>query len=735
MEIFRLFGSIFVDNDEANQSIAKTDEHAEGLGKKLGNGIKTAAKWGAAIALAAGTAAIALGVMSAPLVKSAANAQALNAQFEQVFGDIQNSAQETVNKLGKDFGMVPNRIKPAMTQMTSMFKGLGMNTEKAMGTAKDAVTLVADAAAFYDKSFEDANSALNSFIKGNYEGGESIGLFANETQLAAYALRELGLDWKKLDEAGKQVARLEYAKAMQESAGATGQAARESDSLENQLGNLRQAWEDIKAKFGAPILDPAVQGIKKLVDILMSVDTDHVTAKLETFIDFIRNTFGSTFKTAYEVVDTFYNAFMSVWYDTGEVGDVLAKIGISPEAASKIEGFFKTLIDYAKTGFTFWVDAVSGIKSGIMMVFDFVQPYIMPILSAVVGFIQEQVAKVTEFWNANGQQIMQAVNNLFNGIMAVIQFIMPAVEFLIKSVWGNIQGIFKGALNIIMGLLKIFTGLFTGDWSKMWEGIKQLLGGAVEFLWNLFNLMMIGKLLGGIKAFISSGIGFFKNFGSSVVATFKGFIDDVITWFNYFRATGSSIWQALVDTIRNLVTIFKANIRSNFDEIWQMAVNIFTKIKDAIMNPIKAAKDSVKGFIDEIKGFFKGLKLELPKIKMPKFSIKNWSSNPVDWLKAMPSLGIEWNALGGIATGPTVINTSRGLQGFGEVPGESEAFLPLNDKVLGSIGRGIAATMDSLSSESKSIVQHLTINSPQQISPSETARVNKRALQEMALGW
>ena len=62
--------------------------------------------------------------------------------------------------------MMPNRIKPAMSSMTSMFKGLGMDTETAMTTASDAVTLVADASAFYDKSFEDANASLNSFIKG-----------------------------------------------------------------------------------------------------------------------------------------------------------------------------------------------------------------------------------------------------------------------------------------------------------------------------------------------------------------------------------------------------------------------------------------------------------------------------------------------------------------------------------------------------------------------------------------
>jgi hypothetical protein len=210
------------------------------------------------------------------LVESAATMQATKAQFTQVFGGVQDQAQKTVDNLGKSFGMASERIKPAYTQMTSMFKGLGLSTEDAMKQAESAVTLASDAAAFYDKSYEDANSALNSFIKGNYEGGEAIGLFANETQMASWASKNLGVDWKNLDEAGKQVARLQFAKAMQEAAGATGQAARESNSYQNQLGNLKSNWDTLKAKLGEKILEPAVNGIKSLSEWISKVDTQAI---------------------------------------------------------------------------------------------------------------------------------------------------------------------------------------------------------------------------------------------------------------------------------------------------------------------------------------------------------------------------------------------------------------------------------------------------------------------------
>lgn len=60
LEIFRLVGSIFVDNEKANKSIAQTDSKAQGVGKTLAQGIGTAAKWGAGIVTGATAAAAAL---------------------------------------------------------------------------------------------------------------------------------------------------------------------------------------------------------------------------------------------------------------------------------------------------------------------------------------------------------------------------------------------------------------------------------------------------------------------------------------------------------------------------------------------------------------------------------------------------------------------------------------------------------------------------------------------------
>lgn len=92
---------------------------------------------------------------------------------------------------------------------------------------------------------------------------------------------------------------------------------------------------------------------------------------------------------------------------------------------------------------------------------------------------------------------------------------------------------------------------------------------------------------------------------------------------------------------------------------------------------------------DKVANLFTGIKWELPKIKLPKFSISGgFSLDP----PSVPKLSVKWNARGAIFTQPTIFGQYGGqLQGGGEAG--PEAALPLTEENLGAIGRGIAATM------------------------------------------
>lgn len=64
LEVFKLFGSIFINTDEADTSISKTEKKASSFKESLGKGIATAGKWGAAVVGGATAAAGALGTVA-----------------------------------------------------------------------------------------------------------------------------------------------------------------------------------------------------------------------------------------------------------------------------------------------------------------------------------------------------------------------------------------------------------------------------------------------------------------------------------------------------------------------------------------------------------------------------------------------------------------------------------------------------------------------------------------------
>ena len=96
-------------------------------------------------------------------------------------------------------------------------------------------------------------------------------------------------------------------------------------------------------------------------------------------------------------------------------------------------------------------------------------------------------------------------------------------------------------------------------------------------------------------------------------------------------------------------------------------------IKNAIITPIEAAKNKVKGIVNAITGFFSGMKLSLPHIKLPHFHISGkLSLSP----PSVPHLSIDWYKEGGIMTKPTIFGMNGSSLMAGGEAGK-EAVLPL----------------------------------------------------------
>lgn len=270
--LFTLVGEILLrGTDEAQRDITDVVKAGENAETKLTKAFK---KIGAVVAGAFAIDKIKdFGIV---ITKASAEVSAEMSAFEQIMGDYSDTAQTKLNEIADATGVVSTRLTPYMTSLTAKFKGLGNDIATATDLATRGLYLASDASAFWDKSLDDSMSALNSFINGSYEGGEAIGLFANDSQLAQYAIQQGVIkstkDWSALDEATKQATRLEYAEAMMAQSGATGQASKESGQYANVMANLTETWRQFKAQIGEPLLQnvviPAMQGLQTVVETL-----------------------------------------------------------------------------------------------------------------------------------------------------------------------------------------------------------------------------------------------------------------------------------------------------------------------------------------------------------------------------------------------------------------------------------------------------------------------------------
>lgn len=157
MNLFELFVKIGVD-DQASDKISN-------LSSKLGGGLATAAKVGAAAVAAAGTAIVAIGKQA---IEQYAEYEQLVGGVETLFKQSSDTVMGYAENAYKTAGMSANEYMNTVTSFSaSLLQSLGGDTEAAAKYADMAVTDMSDNANKMGTSMEMIQNAYQGFAKGN----------------------------------------------------------------------------------------------------------------------------------------------------------------------------------------------------------------------------------------------------------------------------------------------------------------------------------------------------------------------------------------------------------------------------------------------------------------------------------------------------------------------------------------------------------------------------------------
>ena len=236
-----------------------------------------------------------------------------------------------------------------------------------------------------------------------------------------------------------------------------------------------------------------------------------ITENSSGFKEALSNTLGPIS----EVLTALANSFSQTWSEINQ----MYKKHIAPMFSSIRDGLsevIETLLSGYNTYFAPVLDSLAGKFSEVW------GDHIQPLLSSFVDLFGEVATFVENVWKSVFQPLL---NWVADKIFPVISPGLEGIGTLVLTVVAGIADTLNGFITVATGVIGFVNGVFSGDWSKAWEGVKTVFKG----VWDAMPDFIKGpiKLIIG---FVNSMIGAIENGINFVVRGMNNLQFDVPDW-------------------------------------------------------------------------------------------------------------------------------------------------------------------------------------------------------------
>ena len=324
-----------------------------------------------------------------------------------------------------------------------------------------------------------------------------------------------------------------------------------SPEFQEWLNNCSDKFREISEKIASIDWQPLVNALAQIGSTLGIIALDVLSGLVSIFKWLVENptvagvilgiavaitTISSVIQMLTPIVETVKIALnglsLAFSFLTSPIGLVVLAIAALVAAGIYLYQNFETVRDIINS-------AIETIKNTFISLYN---DHIKPLIDNIVALLQT-------LWN----DVLQPLINWF--VENVLPVLVPIFESLwntISSVIGSIIDVISGVLETLKGIIEFIVGVFTGDWEKAWQGIKDFFSG----IWN----------------------------------TIKGIV--------------STVWNAISGVITTAVNAIKGTITTVFNAIKTVITNIWNGIWGAIKSVINLILSGIEGFVN---GVIKGI--------------------------------------------------------------------------------------------------------------------------------
>lgn len=239
------------------------------------------------------------------------------------------------------------------------------------------------------------------------------------------------------------------------------------------------------------------------------------------------------------------------------------------------------------------------------------------LVSAVAGTFSEIWEKLLPKIEALWEAFQELAGVIGDRLAPVIEFLVPIVQRVFNFLGDSISNV----IDVFRGFINILIGIFTGDWSRVWEGVLTVFTAVWDQIVNVFNFLKdyisfvwdaitsiiynAGQVIYGFVTSVWKGISeFFGPILEGIADTIRNWGDNIQIWWNQFwTAVGEffvNAWNASFEFINNILTNIADAIR-NFGNNIQIWWNQFwTAVGEFFVNAWNAIYSFLNGILTTI---------------------------------------------------------------------------------------------------------------------------------------
>lgn len=523
-------GDVSVKTAEKLQKIEEAGEKVKGVGEKMSVGLTVPIVAAGAAGLAAFSEVDeALDTIITKTGATGEQADRLSESFENVGANTHLELQtvgEAIGEVNTQFGFMDKKLEDSTNYLLQYAEINETDVSQSAISARQAIEA-------YGLSYDDLNSVLDATTKTAQNTGQSVDDLMQKAIDGAPQIKQLGLSFGEgitlmgqFEQAG-----VDSGAALSSLSKATVTYAKDGKSLSTGLGELQDkiknasseteainaAAEIFGTKGGPRMADAIRRGALNLEDLAKTASESNGTV-------------GETFEATLDPIDQADQAMNNAKLAMAKVGEAV-QVSLLPffEQATSMLQSFSGWWSSLDQGTQSWIITIAGIVAAVgpalvvlgslmgsvtkivggiktfMGVWSTLSgllaanPFILPIaaIAILIGAFVLAYTKVK--WFRDG--VNAFVKNVVDGFVQGFKFMAGFIGGIFESLSANFTNFFNAGKRIFNGFIDFVTGVFTGNWSKAWNGVVDIFGGIFDGIAAVAKAP-INAMIGIINGFI-----------------------------------------------------------------------------------------------------------------------------------------------------------------------------------------------------------------------------------------